>query len=239
MEVNLPTDAIRLEQHAHVLFDIDERGRIIRLNEPDPETEPPLAFLARGRASSLLLFRAEASDDIVSAFTTAVAGLGPWTGHQADGPDLDPVRRAVGLLPPDRRESHGPAFDFRNVRVPDVHERCVVIDRANAHLLDANFPYTRSVLDQRAPVVGIVRDGAVVSACYSARRRRDTAEAGVHTIEPYQRQGFGVAVVSAWALAASAAGMTPLYSTAWDNTASLRVAARLGLDAYADTLSIG
>ncbi len=233
------TDAVWLERHAHVLFDTDERGRITRLNEPDPETEAPLVFLARGRASRLMLFRADAPVDIVAAFATAAAELGPWSGRQIDDQALDPLRRAVHAWRGDAAESHGPAFRFGEIGDASVPDQTVTIGDANAHLLDENFPYTRTVLSQRAPVVGIVRDGAVVSACYSARRRRDAAEAGVDTIEPYRGQGFAVGVVSAWAVVARRAGLTPLYSTSWDNHASLRVAAKLRLEAYADTLSFG
>lgn len=239
MDGDAPRDAIWLEQHAHVLFDTDEQGRITRLNEPDPETEAPLVFLARGHASSLVLFRADAPPHVCSAFATAVAELEPWSGRQSGDQALDPFRHAVRAWRGDARASHGPAFRFGEAWAANGPNETVVIDKANARLLEPNFPYTRSVLGDRAPVVAIVRDGVIVSACYSARRRGDAAEAGVDTIEPYRGQGLAVAVVAAWAEAARRAGLTPLYSTSWDNRASLRVAAKLGLEAYAETLSIG
>jgi RimJ/RimL family protein N-acetyltransferase len=177
--------------------------------------------------------------DVVSAFATAAAELAPWSGRQIDDQTLDPLRRAVRVWRGDAVESHGPALRFGEVRAASVPDHTVVIDEANAQLLDANFPYTRTVLSERAPVVGIVRDGAVVSACYSSRRRRDAAEAGVDTIEPYRGQGFAVGVVAAWAVAARRGGLMPLYSTSWDNYASLKIAAKLGLEAYAETLPFG
>ena len=238
MKADEPTDAHWLERHAHVLFDTDERGRMTGLNELDPEGEAPLVFLARGRASSLVLFRADAPADIVTACATAAARIESWDGRATDDRTLEPLRRLVRRWRGAAVESHGPAFRFGDVRTDSVPDQSVVIDEVNAHLLERHFPYTRSVLSQRAPVIGVVREGAVVSACYSARRRRDAAEAGVDTIEPYRGRGFAVATVSAWAAAARRAGVTPLYSTSWDNAASLRVAAKLRLEAYADTLSI-
>ena len=113
-----------------------------------------------------------------------------------------------------------------------------LIDAGSAHLLERFFPYTRSVLASRRPVVGVVVDGAVVSACYSARSRPTAAEAGVDTEEPHRRKGLGALVVSRWRDALEAEGRAPLYSTTWDNHASLAVARRLGLIPYADTLSI-
>jgi GNAT superfamily N-acetyltransferase len=61
---------------------------------------------------------------------------------------------------------------------------------------------------------------------------------GVATEEAYRGRGFGVAVVSAWRVAVESEGRMPLYSTWWDNAASLGVARRLGLVAYAETLSL-
>jgi RimJ/RimL family protein N-acetyltransferase len=226
-----------LEQHARVLFETDGRGRITRVNAPDPETEPPRVFLARGRASTLIVFRADVPDDIASELALVASSLATWDGQPTDTRTLDPLREAGRAWLEEAVESHGPAFRFEEIRSADVVDEVVFIDEANAHLLDVNFAYTRSVLDWRSPVAGIVRNGAVVSACYSARRRATACEAGVDTVEPYRGRGLAVAVVSAWARAVQAAGMTPLYSTSWDNKASLRVAAKLGLKAYADTLS--
>ncbi len=233
-----PTDdARRLVRHADVLVDTDGRGRLTRLNEPDPETAAPRVFLARGRASTLVAFRADVPDDVASRLAAIANDLPSWDGRPTDERTLDRLRSAVRGWAGGVRESHGPAFRFTDIAAGSAPPDLVLIDEANAHLLEANYPYTRSVLDARRPVVGIVRDGVVVSACFSARRRPTAAEAGVHTMEAYRGLGLAVAVVRVWARAAQEAGMTPLYSTSWDNAASLGVAARLGLDAYADTVS--
>lgn len=51
-------------------------------------------------------------------------------------------------------------------------------------------------------------------------------------------RGLAPLVVAAWREAAERSGRQPLYSTSWDNEASLRVARKLGLIAYADTFSL-
>jgi len=89
-----------------------------------------------------------------------------------------------------------------------------------------------------APVFAILDGGWPVSVCFCARRSDVAAEAGLNTAEPYRRRGFGARVTAAWALAIRASGRVPLYSTAWTNHASLGVARRLGLIAYASSWSI-
>jgi hypothetical protein len=230
-------EAAWLRQHAVVLFDMDANERMTGLNEPDPESDAPRVFVARGRRSMLIRFRADVPADIVSRLGMLAQELPPWDGRRPEPGAFEPLRQAVREWTGVVEESHGPAFRFGVAKRPTTPGDVVLIEETRGHLLDTHFPYTRSVLDWRSPVVGVVRDGAVVSACYSARRRPTACEAGVDTVEAYRGAGLAVAVVAAWAEAVEAAGMRPLYSTSWNNAASLRVASKLDLVAYADTLS--
>jgi hypothetical protein len=90
----------------------------------------------------------------------------------------------------------------------------------------------------RSPIVAVLEDGHAVSACFSARRSDVAAEAGLETAQAFRGRGLGPRVTSAWALAIRAAGLTPLYSTSWDNDASLAVARKLRLHAYASSWRI-
>ena len=89
----------------------------------------------------------------------------------------------------------------------------------------------------RAPIAAVERDGHAVSVCCCARRSDEAAEAGLDTAAAFRRAGLGARVTAAWATAVHASGRVPLYSTSWTNTASLGVAARLNLVAYADAWS--
>lgn len=227
-----------LDQHARVLFEFDGHGRITRINESDPETEAPLVFVARGKDENLVLFRQDVPAEVVAEVNQVVDGFEPWDGGQCDPQIFEPVRRILSGLKSELEESHGPAFRFSEVGAFRGGVETLAITEANSDLLVQNFPYTKSVLAERSPVVGVERDGALVAACYSARHSATAAEAGVATVESHRGQGLAVAVVSAWAAATQAAGMTPLYSTSWQNEASLAVARKLGLEAYADTFSL-
>ena len=227
-----------LEQHASVLFDLDGVGDLLVINEPDGGPAPRV-FLARGRESARLWVRAGMPRRTAQAARGWVGQLAPWDGQPSPASDHAGLRSLLADDGPLTVESAGPAYLFDEAVVPPAIAEAELIDRQSANLLDRHFPYTRSVLAARTPVLVVVRDGAAVSACFTARRRGVACEAGVATEDAYRGQGLGTAVVAAWRDAVRASGGTPLYSTSWDNLASRGVAARLRLIPYAETLSLG
>ena len=225
-----------LRQHAEVLFRFDRDGRMLTANEPGEEPAPRV-FVARGRASALAWFRVDVTAEVASECRAAVVRLPAWNGEPAPESLWEPLRSALSRNDP-MREEVGVCFRFGEpVRQPPGPEP-VEIDDTLAHLLERFFPYTRSVLAWRRPVLAIVEDGAVVSACYSPRHSSRACEAGVDTEEPYRGRGYAARVVAAWRDAVEREGRVPLYSTTWDNAASRAVARKLGLVAYAETLSL-
>lgn len=226
-----------LRRHADVLFRMDGNEWLIGLNEPGDDPAPRL-FLARGTASHLIWFRADVSAETIEACRTIAKDLPYWDGEEPSSSLYDPLRTAVANKASIVSESIGPAYRFGervDVRL-DVEAR--VIDETLAHLLERYFPYTRLELVSRSPVIGVVLDGWVVSACYSARQRPTACEAGVATEEPYRGRGLAPLVVSAWRDAVENGGREPLFSTSWDNQASRAVARKLRLIPYADTFSL-
>ena len=226
-----------LEQHARVLFQFDETNRITRINESDPETDAPLVFLAFGAGEVLCLYRHDVDEKFVEHFGSEVSKLPTWSKGQLGSGVFDSLRAVVQQFYGKLEESHGPAFAFPDsARIPLGQDESVIAED-NAHLLDDTFPYTKSVLSERSPVLALIRDGRAVSACYVARKFGDAVEAGVATLEGFQGQGLAKRAVALWAQTAVDAGLTPLYSTSWSNAASLRIAKSLGLIQYADTLA--
>ena len=229
-------EAALLDLHVEVLFRRDADCRLTFVNEPDGD-RAPILFLARGRASFRVAFRVGVPAEVVRRWFDVAARLPLWDGEAPDRSLHDELRSVVARDVATTAVEGGPAFRF-GARLERAGVAVTQIDESSAHLLDRFFPYTRSVLADRHPVVGVVVDGAVVSACYSARRGPRACEAGVATEDAYRGRGYAAAVVAAWRQAVEHSDRVPLYSTSWDNAGSLALARSLGLVAYADTLSI-
>lgn len=88
------------------------------------------------------------------------------------------------------------------------------------------------------PVYVMERDGKVVSACVSVRQNAQCAESWVMTAPEHRGQGLAAQVVTAWAYEARQQGLVPFYSHALENTASARVASKLGLIPVFEEISI-
>lgn len=228
-----------LRLHAELLFDIDTEDRLVAVNEDGSEESVPRVFLVRGRSSSLIWFGTDVRQATVDAATRLVGRLPGWDGYPSPPATYEPLRALLAAEAPVVEETVGPAFSFQGAIRAAGDADVRAIDEGSAHLLEQHFPYTRWLLtSSRSPVVGAIADGAVVSACFSARRRPKACEAGVATEEPYRGQGLATKVVSAWRDAVEKEGRLPLYSTSWNNQASLAVARKLRLSAYAETLSL-
>lgn len=148
----------------------------------------------------------------------------------------EPVHRDLYVSFVGGRIDSGPAFTF-----PDaISEAADVVLVEDVHLLERNFRGWRAgeIEAGASPVLAVVENGHAVSVCFCARRSEVAAEAGVETAEAFRGRGLGTRVTAAWALAVRQSGLIPLYSTSWTNDASLAVARKLGLIAYASDWSL-
>ena len=103
-------------------------------------------------------------------------------------------------------------------------------------LASAHFGWLADEYEARAPAAGVVVDDVLVSLCCSSVNPIRAAEASLNTAEPARGRGYAPQVVALWADLVRQSGRTPLYSTEWSNTASRRVAAKLGLQLYGEDL---
>ncbi len=223
-------DLARLQ--AEALYVHDPHGRLLRVNEPDPQDPVPRFLLIRTRHGNLWRTRHDLPADLAAALDGLAA-------DEPVGVDLatPPVHLAAytDLLGRHAAPDAGPAYYLPDLAAPPG---TVTITLANADLLRAHYPITLSELAQRAPVVVCVADGVAVAACSCARTTARVAEAGIHTVEAYRGRGYAVATARGWAAAVRTQGKLPLYSTSWDNTASQAVAARLGAVLYGVDFSL-
>jgi GNAT superfamily N-acetyltransferase len=237
----MPPAGALVALHVALLYRLDAQGRLTQTNEAEPRPAPRV-FVARSDAGVVVHVR----DDLEPASAAEVARRArelPRYPHARGDVELyAPIEAAVGATGPVASRWHGLACRFtaaapapaRADREPsDVVE--IAEDRT---ALAGPFARFASHLDEIRPFFAVVRDGVVVSACYSARLSRAGAEAGVDTLPAFRRRGYAAAVVDAWRAAIERSGRTPLFSTSYDNESSRALADRLGLVQYAETFSL-
>jgi hypothetical protein len=144
--------------------------------------------------------------------------------------------RGLGRHAPITEEYRGPAY-YVPPGVP-VPGHAVTITSQNLALLEAAFAEVAQALPRTAPCVVTVVGGVAAAVCFSSRLTDHAAEAGVQTLELYQRRGHGSAAVAGWAAAVRQRGLLPLYSTSWDNVTSQGLARRLGCVFYGEDFSV-
>jgi hypothetical protein len=200
-------------------FVLDERGRMVVTREPGGARAPALA-LVRGAAGSAWAVRDDVDDEVAAE----LARLGATEPAEWRAPPVHAARYRA-LLGGD--VVAGPVFGF-----PDGFAQAGdVVEIADEAALARHFHgwVPGEIADGRAPVMAIVEGGAPVSVCFCARRADDAAEAGVETAPGFRGRGLAGRVTLAWAREMRAAGRVPIYSTSWENAASLAVARKLGL----------
>jgi hypothetical protein len=217
--------------HIDALFTHDERGRLLRVNEPGGG-EAPRFFLGKTAEGVEWRVRFDVDDDLVLALESAVLA-----DHVADHVD-DSARyeRLLARAAPVRRTWAGPAFHFpaELPRPTDV----VLVTAANAGLLHPHLAVWAGDVATCQPMFVRVVGGHAVSVCASVRTTPAADEAGVETAAAFRGYGYAGAAVAAWAGAVRALGRIPLYSTSWDNAGSQAVARKLGLLRYGTDLHI-
>ena len=142
-------------------------------------------------------------------------------------PNRDAYRAVLERSSPITGEYLGPAFVF-----PErlwAAAGAVVLTTADRSSLEMHFDWAIRGWDYIQPIAVALEDGVAMSICHSPAATDRAAEAGVFTVEAARGRGHAVDVVSSWARALRVAGRLPMYSTSWENGASLRVAGKLEL----------
>jgi hypothetical protein len=224
------------------LFVLDARRRIRSTREPRPSPGPGFVFI-RSAANCAWAVRADVADRVAGEIDRLASDERPSAAW--DQPMLH-ARRYEEVL--GGRMRWGPAFEFPDQlsssgsatgsRSGSACEPGVVRDEAP---LGHHFAgWTSGEIEAgRAPVMAVHgEDGHPVSICFCARRSSAAAEAGVETAAAFRGRGYAPRVTTAWASAVRELGLIPLYSTDWQNLASLSVARKLALVHFATDFSV-
>jgi hypothetical protein len=216
--------------HLETAFVLDAAGRIASTREPEA-TAGPVFSLVRSTTSCAWAVRTDVGEATADELNR-LAREEPPLSKLRDAPLH--ADRYISLIGGPVRS--GPAFTFPQA----ITQGAGVVLVEEERLLERHFRgWVAGEIDAgRAPLMAIVENGYPVSVCFSARRSSVAAEAGVETATGFRGRGFGARVTAAWALAIRASGVIPLYSTDWSNKASLALARKLSLVAYAADWSV-
>jgi len=211
------------------LFVLDKQRRIVSTREPGPVAGPRF-MLIRGTSECAWALRTDVSDSLAAKLHQLVTEEPP-TRHFRQEP-----RHATeyGSLLGGQVES-GPAFTFPEAVTPSPDTRTVEDLLPLTHLFRG---WTADELPERSPIFAITEGGIPVSICFCARRSDLAAEAGLETAEQFRCRGYGARVAATWAAAIRSSGRLPIYSTSWNNQASLAVARKLHLSLTASHWSL-
>lgn len=227
------TDFELAQLQAEALFVHDANGRLLRVNEPEPE--PPVAaprfFFSRTGAGNLWRTRYDLETDFWRELERLAAGEPVVADFTA------PLRHAQAyeaLLGGDAFEAH---LSYWLPEQPPSRS-AALLTTADAPLLQAHFGWLAQTVPIYAPVGAAIADGVAVAVCFCSRITARVAEAGTYTAEGYRGRGYATEAARSWAAGVRAAGRVPLYSTTPDNIASQSIARKLGAMQYGMTYSI-
>lgn len=219
--------------HHETLDALNDAGDMVTSNEPFvPGRRRSPRFRASWNEEGICIsFR----DDIAPR-TRAEAGR--WKANLPQtsitgAPPLEALAEVFNVS----EESIGLGVAYSTAQAVRTTGEAVEITQANASLLAAGF-LEEGEIDFIAPSFALVQDAQAVSTAITVRRTPRSIEVGVDTLEAYRGRGYAVATTSTWVNAALIEGLVPFYSTSLDNTASQRVAEKVGLDLFAMDLRI-
>jgi hypothetical protein len=225
-----------LARIARTLFTHDADAHLVDVNEPGGPRAPRF-YLAWNDRGVLWRVRRDVPPAVTEQLAAIVAGQVATDDLEHPPACTTAVCATLARHAPVAAELDG-GIEYRFPDLLDVPGDTVTVTADQAGVLERWLPEWRSYATTGLPFVAALVDGAAVSVCACVRFPGDTTEAGLETHAAFRGRGHAVGVTAAWAQAVRARGMFPLYGTSWDNHASQRVAARLGLIRVAGSLSI-
>lgn len=212
----------------------DAHGRMVAVNEPG---DRPAArfYLGRTVEGNVWRVRHDLPPDLAAHLNQLAAAEPVIDDLERDPVCLAAVCAALGRAIPPAGERGGPCYQFPPT-IPASDAIAVLPE--DAQVMARWLPEWLPDVATRQPFFAVLVDGAAVAVCACARRPRVVTEAGVETHPNFRGHGYAAAATAAWATAVRAAGVIPVYSTSWANTASQRVAAKLGLMQYGVSMAI-
>ena len=218
------------------LYICDNDGRLRYIGEPgyaESELEPaPRFFMGRTSEGNLWAFRHDLPGSLVQALEPLCRAEPPINKWGSLPQNYEAIRSVLEAHQPTLKEERGPAYWLN--QEASTPTQAVLITEANAHVLEAHFPWRINEGFAHGPVAGVLEHDAAVSLCFCSRFTPQAAEAGLETTLAARGRGYATAATALWASAVRQSGRLALYSTWWANHASQGVARKLGAVQYGE-----
>lgn len=221
--------------HIEALFTHDAHGDMVRVNELNGAVAPRF-FLGRTAEGVVIRFRHDLDRAIRREIEVACEKQLAQPRPLDMPTDPLPYQQILDRAGPVEKTWLGSAFCIPRTVRPTAPT--VAITGANAELLRPLLEPWLPDVPVSQPMIAVVVDDRAVSLCCSGRRTEPAHEAAVETAIAYRNRGYGSQVVRAWAEAVYAAGALPLYSIAWENSASRAVMRKLEVASFGTDLHI-
>lgn len=219
--------------HVETLFVLDEAGDTLTSNEPylPGRRRRGRLYVGWNEAGYVTRFRNDVQPDMRSRVQSWLDAASPLPRAEIVGLEelctiMEAPRDAAGI---------GPAY-FAEAPLATT-TATIRLRTDNVDLVPDGF-LEEGEIEFLDPSFAVVQDGKAVSTCLTVRRTDRSLEAGVDTVEAYRGRGLAVAATAAWVNEVLERELVPFYSTSETNTASQRVAEKLGLTWFASELGI-
>ncbi|MFN0093231.1 MAG: GNAT family N-acetyltransferase [Dehalococcoidia bacterium] len=224
----IPLDLLALE--VATSYTMDAAGDLESINE-FPLRPAPRVFLGRTREGDRVWFRGDVASTVRTRVRELVATLPAWAGGATGGA----VEALQSLLGDANRAYAGPSFVFSRPLFP---AGAMQIYPSQGALLHPELVSWALELRERKPCFAVFQAGQAVAICCSSRNGQQAAAAGVETVAAFRGRGFAALATEAWAAEVRKGGRIPFYGTTWENLASQSVAAKLGLELFAESIHV-
>ncbi len=225
------SDIELMKIRVEVLFTLNKNRRMLGINQLGSDVGPaPRFFIGYTNQGSICRFRFDLPENVVAQLKEVAAAEPAPMDSRAFPSRRNQFVDILQSHAPIERIWLGPAYRFPKHISPPPN--VVRLSPENVGLLKGDFAMLAPEIDYGRLCFAVIEDSQAVSICRSVRISSKAHEAGIDTLEAYRRCGYAAATVAAWALAVRSKNLIPLYSTSWNNAASLRLAQRLGLVQY-------
>ena len=216
-----PLEYLQLQLRLEGLEVID--GSRLRQVEIVPDEEVPLLLMAQLADLELVVYYDEA---ISASLQTDLSAHVP----EVKFPEIEPLLHILRSHKIQLDIGHFKTYVFPSQPAQGIGVMCLAKDDPGIKAFGFDS-FSENVY-------AIQEDGAVISACVSARENARCGEAWVFTSPEYRHLGWAQKVVQAWAASLMEAGKVPFYSHIIGNTASTSLAAKLGLQPVFEEITI-